>query len=199
MIGKFITFEGGEGSGKTSQSKLLHKYLLDRNIETIWTREIGGTREAEKIRNLIMQESLTDYAELLMIFAARHEHVTKLIIPALQKGTYVICDRFIDSSLAYSPLPSDKILDLHHSIFGNFMPDVTFFLDIDPEIALKRALSRGDANKFDLKALSFHQNVYNKFKNLNAEFPSRIIEIDGSQNIEVISLQIIDALRQAIF
>lgn len=194
MIGKFITFEGGEGSGKSTQSKLLHQYLLEKGIDSIWTREIGGTAQAEKIRNLIMQENFTDFSELLMIFAARHEHVTNLIVPALKEGKYVICDRFIDSSIAYSPIAMDKILALHNSIFGNFMPDITFFIDIDPEIGLNRAISRGDSNKFELKSLSFHKNVYNKFKNLKRHFPSRIIEIDGNKSVDVISAQIIGKL-----
>lgn len=192
MTGKFITFEGGEGSGKTSQSKLLHQYLLNKGIDAIWTREIGGTLQAEKIRSLIMQETLTDFSELLMIFAARHEHVTNLIMPALKEGKYVICDRFIDSSIAYSPIPMNKILALHDSIFENFMPDITFFIDIDPEIGLKRAISRGDSNKFELKDLSFHQDVYNKFKNLTYLFPSRIILIDGSKSIEEIAERIME-------
>lgn len=192
MTGKFITFEGGEGSGKTSQSKLLHQYLLNKGIDAIWTREIGGTLQAEKIRSLIMQETLTDFSELLMIFAARHEHVTNLIMPALKEGKYVICDRFIDSSIAYSPIPMNKILALHDSIFENFMPDITFFIDIDPEIGLKRAISRGDSNKFELKDLSFHQDVYNKFKNLTHLFPSRIILIDGSKSIEEIAERIME-------
>lgn len=195
MIGKFITFEGGEGSGKSTQSKLLHQYLRDQGVDAIWTREIGGTPEAEKIRNLIMQETLTDFSELLMIFAARHEHITNLIVPALKEGKYVICDRFIDSSIAYSPIAMDKILALYKSIWGEFMPDTTFFIDIDPETGLSRAISRGDSNKFELKSLSFHKNVYSKFKDLKQHFPSRIIEIDGSNNIDTISAQIIEKLK----
>ncbi len=195
MIGKFITFEGGEGSGKSTQSKLLHQYLLDQGIDAIWTREIGGTSEAEKIRNLIMQETFTDFAELLLILAARHEHVTNVIAPALLQGKYVICDRFIDSTIAYSPIVIDKILALHNNIFGNFMPDITFFIDIDPEIGINRAIARGDSNKFELKPLAFHQNVYNKFKDLIERFPSRIIEIDGNKNIDVIASEIREFLR----
>lgn len=192
MIGKFITFEGGEGSGKTTQSKLLHQYLLSQNINTIWTREIGGTPESERIRDLIMQENLTDFAELLMIFAARFQHVTNVILPALKSGKYVICDRFIDSSLAYSSIMTEHVLSLHNSIFGNLMPDITFFIDIDPEIGLKRAISRGDANKFEMKDLSFHKKVQSNYKILNTKFPNRIIAINGNDDVHAIHHKIVD-------
>lgn len=195
MIGKFITFEGGEGSGKTTQSKLLHQYFLEKKIDAIWTREIGGTEGAEKIRALIMGEDFADFAELLMILAARYEHMTTVILPALKTGKHVICDRFIDSSIAYSHLPMTKILELHNSIFGNFMPDITFFVDIDPEIGLNRAIERGDVNKFECKDLSFHQNVHKKFMTLTHKFPERIIRIDGSKTICAISFDILEQIR----
>lgn len=193
----FITFEGGEGSGKSTQSKMLYEYLLSRDINVIWTREIGGTPEGEQIRDLIMREELLDMSSLLLIMAARFEHVNNLIKPALTNGTWVICDRFIDSSLAYQgeAIGEEKILKLYCDLFGDFMPDKTFFIDLEPSIGLKRAILRGESNKFDLKNIEFHNKVYNKFKSLATSFPERITTIDGTKNVEEIHHEIISRIN----
>jgi len=178
MNHKFITFEGGEGSGKTTQSRMLYDYLTAKGIEAIWTREIGGTKSAERIREILLNEELLDTTELLLIMAARFEHVEHVIKPALQAGKVVICDRFIDSTMSYQE--PDLAFKLHQEIFGDFMPDVTFFIDIEPEVALRRAISRGDANKFEAKEMVFHRKVYERFRALAAKYPERIISISGS-------------------
>jgi dTMP kinase len=192
----FITFEGGEGSGKSTQSRMLHQYLLDHDINAIWTREIGGTDEAEKIRGLIMSEDLLDMSTLMLIMAARFEHINKVIKPALAAGLWVICDRFIDSSLCYQgdAIGIDKIVKLHSVIFDNFMPDLTFFIDIEPEVGLKRAIARGDSNKFEEKALEFHNKVRTNFKHLATLSPERILTIDGTQEIEDIHGDIVGVI-----
>jgi dTMP kinase len=189
----FITFEGGEGSGKSTQSRMLHQYLLAQGQKAIWTREIGGTKEAEKIRELIMNEDLLDMSTLLLIIAARFEHMNKVIKPALASGAFVICDRFVDSSLCYQgdAIGMDKIVQLHSVIFDSFMPDLTFFIDIDPSIGLSRAMARGDANKFEEKALEFHNKVHHNFKNLAALYPERIITIDGTQEVGKVHEEIV--------
>ncbi|MDA9163874.1 dTMP kinase, partial [Rickettsiaceae bacterium] len=114
---KFITFEGGEGSGKSTQSKMLHQYLLSKNIKAIHTREVGGTVEAEKIRDLLVYSELLSMSELMLVMAARYEHINKVIIPALLEGSWVICDRFVDSTACYqsgdSGLSMDDIYELH--------------------------------------------------------------------------------------
>lgn len=191
-----ITFEGGEGSGKSTQSRMLHQYLLSRGINAIWTREIGGTEEAEKIRGMIMSEDLLDMSTLMLIMAARFEHINKVIKPALSSGSWVICDRFVDSTLCYQGdnIGVDKILQLHSIICDDFMPDRTFFIDIAPEVGLSRAMARGDANKFDKKPLKFHQKVYNHFKHLAERFPERIIAIDGTQEMDRVHQDILNSL-----
>lgn len=197
--GKFISFEGGEGAGKTTQALLLQKHLEFCGIESILTREIGGTVEAEKIRNLVFSESLYDTSELLMIMAARYEHVNKVILPAILSGVWVICDRYIDSSISYQSgkdLSLDLILSLHRqmivpsdeicnkfqiekSLFteSGVMPDLTIFLDIPPEIGVGRAKSRGNTNKFEEESTLFHEKIYQTFQSLTAAYPERIKKV----------------------
>ena len=194
---KFITFEGCEGSGKSTQSKMLHEYLLSQGIDSILTREIGGTKTAEKIREYLLHNELLGTTELLMVMAARFEHVENVIKPALKQGTWVICDRFIDSTISYQgvDLSTEYILALHKSVFGDFMPDRTFFIDLDPEISLNRALARGDKNKFEEMDLSFHQKVYANFKRLTTLFPQRIITINGSASKDQIHGEIVHTIN----
>lgn len=178
---KFITFEGGEGSGKTTQSRMLYEYLKNKGLPVLWTREIGGTKEAELIRDIILTNDLLEMTELLLIMAARLEHIEKVIKPALIEGKWVICDRFIDSTCCYQEsVGIETVLRLHNEIFKNFMPDLTFFVNLPPDVALARAIARGDSNKFESKPLVFHKAVYESFKRLALKFPERIQEIDGS-------------------
>jgi dTMP kinase len=193
MKGKFITFEGCDGSGKTTQSKLLHRHFSQRGIECLWTREIGGTPAAERIRDVIMGEDLLDTTELLLIMAARFEHVEKVIKLALVSGKTVICDRFIDSTMAYQGI--DLAWKLHEDIFSSFMPYITFFVDLDPEVAIERAMQRGDSNKFDKRDITFHKKVYGNFRALAQKFPNRIVEIDGAGAPEEVHQRVLSELN----
>lgn len=197
--GKFITFEGGEGSGKTTQSKMFCQYLSKNNIEYILTREVGGTIEAEQIREIVVHADLLPISELLLIMAARAEHINKVILPALKLGKWVVCDRFIDSTAAYqgNNVTINKVYELHNNILNNFMPDITFFIDIDPDIALQRALTRGENNKFEYKGLDFHKQVYQNFVNISENYSSRVKVINGLEDVNDIHCLIkeqIDAL-----
>ena len=202
---KFITFEGGEGSGKSTQSKMLHEYLLSKSIKAIHTREIGGTVEAEKIRHLLVYSELLPMSELMLVMAARYEHINKVIIPALLEGNWVICDRFVDSTACYqsgeSGLALEDIYDLHEKLMTvsyvneveniaypqieihdfeshGIIPDITFFMDILPEVGLDRVAVRGDANKFEDKNISFHKKIYERFQVAAALHEDRIVSID---------------------
>ena len=184
---KFITFEGGEGSGKSTQSKKLYEYLLAKNIKAIHTREVGGTAEAEEIRNLLIHRDLYNVSELMLVMAARYEHINKLVLPALQDGYSVICDRFVDSTACYQANDSitiQDIFDLHYKLMkaGDenkvIMPDVTFFMDLSPDIGLARSLKTGDINKFEEKNMLFHKLVYDRFKEVAGLYPERIRSID---------------------
>ncbi len=190
---KFITFEGCEGSGKSTQSKMLYDHLQRQGVDAILTREIGGTKIEEKIRDLIVHEELLTEAELLMVMAARFEHVERVIKPALLQNKWVICDRFIDSTLSYQggELGIDKVLKLHQEIFGDFMPHLTFWIDLELTNSLARARGRGDENKFEHKKDAYHQDVYNNFKALSQKFPNRIVRIDGSGSSQEVHGEII--------
>ena len=202
---KFITFEGGEGSGKSTQSKMLHQYLLSKNIKAIHTREVGGTVEAEKIRDLLVYSELLPISELMLVMAARYEHINKVIIPALLEGSWVICDRFVDSTACYqsgdSGLSMDDIYELHASLMNvsysnetenlaypeveihelterGVMPDITFFMDVPPQIGLERSAKTGDTNKFEDKNLAFHNAVYERFKSITKTQGNRVKNIE---------------------
>lgn len=179
---KFITFEGGEGCGKSTQSKMLYEYLLSKNFRVIHTREIGGTIEAEKIRNLLLYSELLPISELMLVMAARYEHVNKVILPALKDNIWVICDRFVDSTACYQgqhPLIGiNKVYQLHQeNISDGIMPDITFLLDLPPELALQRTIGRKDNNKFEDKKLEFHHKVYEEFQTIAQRFKNRIVKI----------------------
>lgn len=180
--GKFITFEGGEGCGKSTQSNMLYQYLLSQNISADLTREVGGTISAERMRDILVNQDLLPMSELLQIMAARYEHVHKRIIPKLDGGISVICDRFVDSTACYhgQDIGIDLVYDLHKSLISDVMPDITFFIDIDPNIALPRALVRGNNNKFESKNIEFHQKVYDGFQYISAKFSNRIVKINAS-------------------
>lgn len=182
---KFITFEGGEGSGKSTQSKMLYEYLITKGLKAIHTREVGGTKEAEEIRDLLVHRELYPMSELMLIMAARYEHINKLIMPYLLGGYWVICDRFIDSTACYQSIESgltiDDIFALHNKLMTfngkPVMPDYTFFMDLSPQTGLQRSINTGQINKFEEKNLKFHQMVYNKFKLVIKEYPERIKSI----------------------
>lgn len=182
---RFITFEGGEGSGKSTQSKMLYEYLLSKEVKVILTREVGGTPEAEKIRDILLHSELSPLSELLLVMAARYEHINKVIISALSKKTWVICDRFIDSTACYQGQHPDitirKIYQLHEEMMPlSLMPDLTFFIDISPEIALQRIINRDGNNKFEDKEISFHQRVYQQFQTISDNFQERIFKIEAA-------------------
>lgn len=198
---KFITFEGGEGSGKSTQVKLLTKYLKKQGHEVVLTREPGGTDAAEKIRDLLLSEkkNFSPEIEVLLNFAARKDHVENLIKPALAEGKCVICDRFFDSTYVYQGVAQgvalefiDKARDL---AIGDFFPDLTFVLDVAPEISLPRAQKRGDANHFEAMDIEFHKSIRDGFKNLPPRAGYNII--DANKSLMAVHHDIIDALQQS--
>ena len=196
----FITFEGGENSGKTTQSKMLYEYLISRGIKAIHTREVGGTPEAEKIREILVNSELHPISELLLVMAARYEHVTKIITPALLDNIWVICDRFIDSTICYQSyedkLDANKIYMLHDYLMGDIYPDLTFFMDVPPEIGLLRTANRENLNKFENRNMEFHEKVYQNFKCMAQRIKNRIVTIECKDlTIEEIHQRILDNFK----
>ena len=191
MRGKFITFEGGEGVGKSTQAARMAGYLRGKGLEVLETREPGGTPESEALRDLLVQgdpDRWSALSELLLITAARVEHVNRLIKPALTEGKWVICDRFADSTLAYQGIAGELGLELVEQLqklaVGATAPDVTFLLDVRAEAGLQRAEKRGGAARFEKKGAAFHQTLRDGFLALANENPQRIVLIDGEDTFD---------------
>lgn len=191
-MGIFITLEGPEGSGKTTVSQLLVKQLVDEGHQVILTREPGGIAIAEQIRSVILNKENTNMdsrTEALLLAAARRQHLVEKIIPELKNGKIVICDRFIDSSLAYQGyargIGIQDVYDLNMFAINGFMPDKTLFFDVDFITGLKRIQENNrEVNRLDLEGNEFHQKVYDGYQEVIKMFPDRFEKIDASKSIE---------------
>jgi dTMP kinase len=194
-MGKFVTFEGGEGAGKTSVVSLVFEYIKSLGHEVVVSREPGGIEIAEKIREVILDKNnikMDGRTEALLYAASRRQHLVEKIVPSLENGKIILCDRFIDSSLAYQGyargLGIDEVLKINQFAINGFMPDITFYLDISPEAGLARIRSDGkrEINRLDMEAIHFHQNVREGYHKLLSIFPNRIIRIDAERSLNVI-------------
>lgn len=199
--GLFISFEGGEGVGKSTQIELLKTSLTKKNINVLSTREPGGTKEGELIRKFLVSgeiNSWDSYSESLLFNALRREHINKIINPSLFKGDIVLCDRFIDSTIVYQGvgggINQTLLLSLHKNFCYDLYPDITFFLSLDPKVGLDRTLSRNNKteNRFENMGLSYHQKIQDGFKALSDKNNKRFFEINAELSIEKISNQIYD-------
>lgn len=204
--GKFITFEGGEGGGKTTQLSLLARGLEALDIEVLTTREPGGTAGAEEIRNLLVNGEVDRWeplSEALLHYAARVEHVEKTVRPALEAGIWVLCDRFADSTVAYQGgghgLGLDKIKTLQDLTLGSFKPDLTVVLDIDVEEGLARAFNRAAAeDRYERMDLGFHQRIRAAFLEIADAEPARCVVVDAGPSAEDVHAQVGIALRDRL-
>lgn len=186
--GKFIVFEGGEGSGKGTQIALLQKEHAGADI--VWTREPGGTKIGEKIRDLILAGESGDMrskTELLLFYASRAQHLEEVIIPALLSGKHVVCDRFSLSTAVYQVYGREQMQYasfcemLDKEVVGVFTPDMTIFLDIQPERGLQRLSGRDENNRLDAEPIAFHQRVRNGYLEALKKIPHRIVNSDREQ------------------
>lgn len=201
--GRFIAFEGGEGVGKSTQSKMLAEALRGAGHEVVLTREPGGTVGAEAIRSLLLGtdgEGWGARAEALLFAAARADHVERLIRPALSRGAWVICDRFIDSSRAYqgggSGLSDEDVLTLHRIGSEGLLPDVTFLFEVPVEVSAKR-LARRDVDGSDRiggREAEYHARVNEAFERFAEAEPERFVHIDGAQDVYVVHDAVMSAL-----
>ena len=190
MKGLFITFEGGEGSGKTTLIEGLVEYLESRNLKVIKTREPGGIKISEDIRNVILDVNNTkmdQITEALLYAASRRQHLVEKVIPYLNEGYIVICDRFLDSSLAYQGhargIGIDKVYNINLSATDGILPDLTLFIDVRPEVGLKRISSNNrEQNRLDLEKMSFHEKVYEGYKIILERFKDRVVSVNGEQS-----------------
>ncbi len=190
---KFITFEGPEGSGKTSVITGIKAYFDQQQIDYITTREPGGIRIAEEIRSIILNKDnieMDAHAEALLFAASRGQHFYEKIKPALDQNKVIICDRFIDSSLAYQGhargLGIDEVYNINKFAIGNILPDLTIFIDVPPSVGLQRVFSNDDrkVDRLDLETLEFHNLVYEGYMLIAKRFSNRFKIVDGTQSIE---------------
>src|SRR5215510_4259645 len=194
--GKLITFEGGEGTGKSTQTRLLKSALEARGKRVTLTREPGGSPGAEEIRKLVVEgepQRWTPLSETLLFLAARVDHVARLIEPLLARGDWVVSDRFSDSTYVYQGvargLGVEKVRRLHEAALGSFTPDLTIILDLDPADGLKRASGRGQGreNRFDRFDAAFHRKLRVAFHDIARAEPKRCVAIDGGRAAEVVA------------
>ncbi len=206
MTGAFITFEGGEGSGKSTQLVLLWEAFKSAGIPSVKTREPGGTESAERVRTLLVSgksDAWDPVAETLLFYAARMEHVNRLVKPAMQDGKTVLCDRFSDSTLVYQGvgkgLTETYVQSLHHLLLGNFAPNLTFILDIDPETGLKRASARaGGETRFEGMDIAFHRQIRAGFLDIARREPGRCLVIDADDDMFDLHERIVDAVNRRL-
>ncbi len=196
----FITFEGGECSGKTTIIQSVCEIFNQRNISYITTREPGGIKIAEDIRNIILNIENTDMTpecEALLYAASRMQHLSQRVLPALNEGKIVLCDRFLDSSIAYQGcargLGIDKVLKAN-SFALDYLPGLTLFIDVTPDVALKRLSNRNKADRLDLEDNSFHQRVYDGYQEVLKMYPDRVVRIDGNQDLEKVTKDCINTI-----
>ena len=203
----FITFEGGEGAGKSTAIKRIVEKLTSEGYEIVLTREPGGTPISEEIRNVILDKKNTDMdprTEALLYAAARRQHIVQKILPSLKEGKIVISDRFLDSSLAYQGgargLGIEEIYRVNQYATEGLEPDITFFFDIDPEEGLRRIASNAgrEVNRLDVEKLAFHQTVRGAFQELAKRFPKRFVVIDASQKPDDVFNAVLKEIHQRI-
>ncbi len=201
--GKFITFEGTEGVGKTTQINLLEKYLKTKNIACIVSREPGGTKLGEQIREILLNkndENIDMMAELLLMFSARAQHLQEVIHPALKENTWVLCDRFTDASYAYQGggrgIPFAKIKLIENAVLGGFNPDMTILLSGDVRASMRRVSKRGEKDRFELEEIEFFERVRNSYLKLAKNNSERFSVVDSDQTIDKAALSIQTALKQ---
>lgn len=204
----FITFEGGEGSGKTTIIKNIEKKFIENGITNyITTREPGGIKIAEDIRKIILDKSNTSMdirTEALLFAASRRQHLHEKVIPALNQGVIVLCDRYIDSSLVYQGMARgigfENVYNINLFAIDNYFPDITFLLDIDPKIGLERINKNKDreVNRLDLEKMEFHENIRKGYLMLSDLYNERIVKIDANRDVETITNEIFEIIKKRV-
>lgn len=206
LRGRFITFEGGEGSGKSTQIRKLAERLDAAKLRAIVTREPGGSPGAEIIRHLVlsgMGKLLGPEAETLLFAAARDDHVRTVILPALNQGIWVLCDRFFDSTRAYQgqlgQVSPELVNAMQRVTIGDLKPDLTFILDVPVEVGLQRAAARrgsATADRFEAEGIKFHQDLRDAYRKIAADDPQRCVLIDATADPDTVTARIWTALRE---
>jgi len=205
LPGRFITIEGGEGAGKSTMMERVAGWLETHGHRVVRTREPGGTALAEKLRDILLDrnsDGLADQAELLLVFAARAQHLAELIRPALRRGETVLCDRFTDATWAYQGggrgLPAREIATLEELVHGDLQPDLTLLLDLPVEQGLRRASNRSVSDRFEIESLAFFERVRAAYLERAATADGRFARIDASGAIERVWAQVERVLEERL-
>jgi dTMP kinase len=203
--GRFITIEGGEGAGKSTMMERVADWLERHGHRVVRTREPGGTALAEKLRDILLDrnsDGLADQAELLLVFAARAQHLAELIRPALRRGDTVLCDRFTDATWAYQGggrgLPAGEIAALEELVHGDLQPDLTLFLDLPVEQGLRRASNRSASDRFEIESLPFFERVRAAYLDRAAAAGGRFARIDAAGPVESVWAQVEQVLQERV-
>ena len=201
MRGLFITLEGGDGAGKSTQIRNIERFFTEKGLVVVHTREPGGTGISEKLRDILLDKNNSEMeavTEMLIYAASRSQHVREKIVPALEEGKVVICDRYVDSSVAYQAYGrelGDMVADVNSYATGGLSPDITFWLDIDPEAGRARAAKAGELDRLELEKSDFHYRVYDGYRSLAEREPGRVKRIDASDTVENICRDIYSYLE----
>lgn len=206
--GLFIVFEGGEGTGKTTAIESIYDWIQEKDLKCIKTREPGGIKISEEIRQVILDKDNTKMdgrTEALLYTAARRQHLVEKVIPALNEGYVVLCDRFIDSSLAYQGfargLGIDEVMSINKFAIGEYMPDLSILFDLEPKIGLERISTSGEReiNRLDLEKIDFHEKVREGYNKVYKENRDRIVKINAAQSKEGVLKEIKKILENKFF
>jgi dTMP kinase len=207
MKGYFITFEGTDGSGKTSIISRVEAALREKGYHVLVTREPGGIRISERIRDVLLGKEYPEMdarTEALLFAASRRQHLVEKILPALEAGSVVLCDRFVDSSLVYQGiargLGMDEVWSINQFAIESHLPELTIFVDVCPDVALARVFrnEKREVNRLDLETKSFHEKTYQGYQTVMKLYPERIKSIDGEGTIEEVSQRAMDLIVNAL-
>ena len=202
MKGLFITLEGGDGAGKSTQIRNIERFFRRKGLVVVHTREPGGTPISEKLRNILLdnENSEMDPVTEMMIYAAsRAQNVREKILPAIERGDIVICDRFVDSSVAYQAYGRQlggMVEEVNRHATGGLVPDITFWMDIDPEAGKARAAKAGDLDRLELEKMDFHYRVYEGYRRIAEKDPDRVKRIDAADTVDNIRDHIYECLEE---
>lgn len=202
MRGLFITLEGGDGAGKSTQIRNIERFFTERGLVVVHTREPGGTVISEKLREILLDNhntEMADVTEMLIYAASRAQHVREFVIPALERGEIVICDRFVDSSVAYQAYGrqlGDMVSEVNRYATGGLRPDMTFWLDIDPAAGRARAARAGELDRLELEKLDFHYRVYEGYRSIAEQEPDRVRRINAADTVDNICSCIYECLEE---
>lgn len=198
--GRFITFEGIDGAGKTTQIDALEAFLREHGVQTLRTREPGGTPLAEKIRALLLKEPMSAMTETLLFFAARSDHIENVILPALERGVWVLSDRFTDATYAYQvggkSFPGQSVEALERLVQGSLQPDRTVLFDIAPEVAAQRLARARAADRFEAESLGFFTAVRNAYLTRAGSNPGRFLILDADRDPDLIRAELLGEAQQ---